>query len=346
MAPFNRFTLLIVLTLFASVPVLQAQEEKVRPIYHGNRNLRMVSLTIDDGWVNDPELLEVLDRYQIPVTVFIPGRVAEQRPEFVHDLARRGYEICNHTFSHRWLTRLSDEEIREEFRKNQELLFQLTGQTHPYIRPPGGDWNERVLRIATEEGYRLVLWDNDAMGYRDDQTMEDQLTLLRKHKKNGNIILCHFGSRLRTAQVMAILIPEMLSEGYQFVTLTELLSYSGDTVLIADATSGHLKPPGRSQKESRTKVVKRDTSRTETPSKKESVPTRQKAPPPPVKTTPEPQKVVRPVYSRYAAAKAIRSQVRMVHYTSLRPAGKISPKVRRSKLGRELGSIILAESED
>jgi peptidoglycan/xylan/chitin deacetylase (PgdA/CDA1 family) len=218
-----------------------SQSLSTDPIYHGSREHKRVALTIDDGWVDDPELLALLDHYQIPCTVFIPGRVAESRPDFVMKLAERGYEICNHTYTHRWLTRLTDDEIRQEFRKNQELLYQLTGQKHPYIRPPAGNWDRRVARIAAEEGYSLVLWDNDAMGYRDDQTKEDQLTLLRKHKRNGNIILCHFGSKLRTAEVMAILIPEMLAEGYTFVTLTDLLNYNEKIHITISYNAGVLR---------------------------------------------------------------------------------------------------------
>ena len=194
-----------------------------RVIYSGHRASKKVALTLDDGWVDDEPLLELLLSYNIKCTVFIPGRVAAARPEFVRKLDSYGFEVCNHTYSHSFLTRLSDDQIRKELNKAQTELFSLTGKSYPYMRPPGGNCDARIASIAAEEGYMVILWDNDVQGYRDNQTVEDQLKYLRFFKKPGNIILAHFGASLHTYEVLKILIPEMLEEGYEFVTITELL---------------------------------------------------------------------------------------------------------------------------
>ncbi|GEM_PF-1361187 len=203
--------------------------EKLRPVQppeiyrHGSRSSRKVALTIDDGWVEDRELLDILDMYGIRCTVFLPGKVVAARPAWVKSLSDRGFEVANHSYSHRLLTYMSDAEIEDDVGKAQKIITRVTGRTYPYFRPSGGAVDERVLRVLARMGYIVIMWENDVLGYWKDRPMETQLAYIRAHRANGNIILSHFGSALRTAQVLRIIIPEMLAEGYQFVTVTELL---------------------------------------------------------------------------------------------------------------------------
>ena len=57
-----------------------------RVYYHGDRTEKTVALTIDDGWVEDPELIELLLKHDVPATLFLPGRVIASRPEWVKEL--------------------------------------------------------------------------------------------------------------------------------------------------------------------------------------------------------------------------------------------------------------------
>ena len=203
--------------------------EKLKPlakpevIANGDRTVKKVALTLDDGWVEDEALLALLKKYRIRCTVFIPGRVAALRPQWIKKLDKEGFEVANHSYSHRTLTALSDEELSKDVLAGQALITKLTGKTYPYFRPPAGAVNDRVLRVLADLGYKVILWDNDVLGYLKGGTASSQLANLRTYKKNGNIILAHFGSALRTAEVLKTFIPEMLAEGYEFVTVTELL---------------------------------------------------------------------------------------------------------------------------
>lgn len=196
--------------------------------YHGPRDVKKIALTIDDGWVNDQPLLNLLVSYGITCTVFIPGIVAEKKPDFIRSLDALGFEVCNHSYSHRILTGLSSEEILKEIRDGQAAITKITGKRYPYFRPSGGKINDKVLAAAASEGYAVILWDSDALGYWPDRPLETQLDNLRTHLMNGNIILSHFGAKLRTCEVLQIFIPECLKQGYSFVTVTELLSVSKD----------------------------------------------------------------------------------------------------------------------
>ncbi len=203
--------------------------EKLEPVSppeiyrHGSRSSKKVALTIDDGWVEDGALLDLLAGYGIVCTVFIPGKVLAERPAWVKSLSDRGFEVANHTYSHRLLTHMTDAEIEADVRRAQSLITRITGKIYPYLRPSGGAVDDRVLKVLAQLGYIVVMWENDVLGYWKDRPIETQLSYIRTHRANGNIILCHFGSALRTTEVLRIVIPEMLAEGYEFVTITELL---------------------------------------------------------------------------------------------------------------------------
>lgn len=196
---------------------------KPRIYKHGNRESKKVALTIDDGYASNPKNLDLLKSHNIKCTVFIVGKVAKKRVSWIKKMDKMGFEICNHTYSHRWLTSLNEKQIIKEIRKGQEAITKITGKKYPYFRPPARCINLRVLNIIAKEGYKVILWDNDLLGYNKDMSIKRQLAYFRKHKKNGNIILSHFGNQNKSYEMLKIIIPEMIKEGYEFVTITELL---------------------------------------------------------------------------------------------------------------------------
>ena len=67
------------------------------------------------GWkVGAPRILDLLERYGVPATFFVPGLVIEQRRSLMDDILRRGHEIAHHSWSHAWIVNLSEEQEREE----------------------------------------------------------------------------------------------------------------------------------------------------------------------------------------------------------------------------------------
>ena len=61
-----------------------------------------VWLTLDDGPdpLNTPAILDLLDAYGVKATFFVIGEKAEQHPDLIREIARRGHQIGNHTWSH------------------------------------------------------------------------------------------------------------------------------------------------------------------------------------------------------------------------------------------------------
>ncbi|HAR63424.1 MAG: chitooligosaccharide deacetylase [Candidatus Margulisiibacteriota bacterium] len=194
-----------------------------KPIFSGSHRRPRVALTLDDGQHCDYRILELLVSYNIRCTAFIKGDVAEKNKRLIKKLDEMHWEICNHTYSHAYLTRESDREIVTDIKKAQGFIYKTTGKFYPYLRPPYGKYNKRVNVLAAQLGYRLVLWDNSLCDTGKTASTDKQVRFVEQHLRNGNIILCHFGG-LNTYEVLKIIIPEILRRGYTFCTISELLA--------------------------------------------------------------------------------------------------------------------------
>jgi peptidoglycan-N-acetylglucosamine deacetylase len=132
---------------------------------------RRIHLTFDDGphLVNTPRLLDVLERFGVSATFFVTGRNlgTPQAQDLLARMVSEGHQIGNHTYSHRHLTKLSEQEIREEILKT-EILIGDSNRGIKVFRPPFGDHDSRVDRIVRKLGYRLVLWNVDTLDWHPE----------------------------------------------------------------------------------------------------------------------------------------------------------------------------------
>ncbi len=163
-------------------------------LYHGDHSLPLVALTFDDGPfpIYTTLLLDTLDRVHLTATFFLVGEQVEQYPFFAQAIGQAGHEIGNHTFHHLNLTQLSAQAVEGELRRTQDVIFAVTGQTPRYFRPPGGDYNDTVLRIARALGLITVFWTDNP----GDYTNPGPRVLAEKtlaNITNGGIILLHQG---------------------------------------------------------------------------------------------------------------------------------------------------------
>lgn len=191
-------------------------------IFHGNRGRKKVALTIDDGYNADERILRLLRRYNIKITVFPVGAYADKHPVWIRRLDSAGFEVANHTYNHPWLTRLSNREIAGELKKAQRIITRQTGKKFPYMRPPGGFYNQQVLNMVNKCGYKMVLWTQDLGGFRKGDTTARMIRNGLRGIKNGDIILCHFGMR-HTYEALRTVIPELRRRGYKITTVSDVL---------------------------------------------------------------------------------------------------------------------------
>ncbi|HEX9094103.1 MAG TPA: polysaccharide deacetylase family protein, partial [Coriobacteriia bacterium] len=136
-----------------------------------------------------------------------------------------GFEVANHTWDHKDLTKLSSASVRSELAKTQEAISAVTGNQAPYMRPPGGAYDGNVKRIAADMGYSVVMWNRSIADTSKLATPEQLYKNALKDLQPGDIILAHWG-RPYTYAALAMVLPELEKRGYRAVTISELIADS------------------------------------------------------------------------------------------------------------------------
>ena len=209
--------------LFQVVHVFDDSGQVIRKIPTTHK---VVALTIDDGphYKTTPEILRVLAEKQAKATFFVLGSNAEAHPEIVAQAAGQGHEIASHAYSHKRLNRLTAAEVVAEL-THLENILQPYAPKPTLFRPPEGAYNDELVRLVSEKGYTTVLWSVDSGDWRQPPVEQVVKTVL-DNVKPGSIILMHDGQYpLPTPQAMALIIDNLRSQGYQLVTVSELLQY-------------------------------------------------------------------------------------------------------------------------
>jgi len=183
----------------------------------------MIALTFDDGpSKHTPRILDMLERYGGRATFFTVGYLLNAHSETVLRAHNMGCEIIGHTWDHSDLTKLSDWEIKNQLVSTSNAIKNITGTEIPMYRPPYGSMNERVRRVSGELGFSTVTWSLDT---KDWKTRNVQLIYLAvmQSVKAGDIIIAH-DMHGTTADAMEYIIPALVKQGYQLVTVSELLT--------------------------------------------------------------------------------------------------------------------------
>jgi peptidoglycan/xylan/chitin deacetylase (PgdA/CDA1 family) len=122
---------------------------------------RRIWLTFDDGPhpIYTPVILDVLKTRNVRAAFFMIGEHAQQYPDIVRRASDEGHRVANHSYSHPRLTSLSEEDVRAEIIRSDEVLRPFIGGGDKLFRPPHGATNTLVDRVVTECGYQTMLWN-------------------------------------------------------------------------------------------------------------------------------------------------------------------------------------------
>ncbi|PWY98609.1 glycoside hydrolase/deacetylase [Testicularia cyperi] len=122
-------------------------------------------LSYDDGpSPYTPTLLEYLNQANLKSTFFVVGSRVISRPQMVQTEFQQGHQISVHTWSHRPLTTLTNEEIVAELGWTKEVIRQTIGVTPNTMRPPYGDIDDRVRAISLQMGLTPIIWTTPPNG--------------------------------------------------------------------------------------------------------------------------------------------------------------------------------------
>ncbi len=198
------------------------QPGKPSPIFNGNVNQPKIAFAcnIFSGEQFLPIMLHTLDTNHNKITFFIGGSWGRRFPNLVTELAQRGHELGNHTYSHPHPNTLSKDKNKEQIERAENLITELTQIKTTLYAPPYGEYNDTVLLAAAELDYKTIMWTIDTI---DWQNPPPELIISRVMKKisNGAIILIH--PTKGTAEALPELIKQITDKGYTITTVSDIL---------------------------------------------------------------------------------------------------------------------------
>ena len=242
---------LVLLALTAAALPLSARASQVDvlpvAVEHGPRTDRRVALTFDacttrDPSPYDPRVTAVLERMHVPATLFVGGGWAEEEAAQLAELARDPlFEIGNHTFTHPHLTRISDVQIRNELLRTQAAIASRTGHVPTLFRPSYGEYDGRVLRIASAAGLTTIEYDLPSGDPDAHVTRQALVDWVLREARPGSIIVMHVNHRrFHTWEALPQIVDGLRARGFELVKVSELLRLPQASAPIASAVAPSL----------------------------------------------------------------------------------------------------------
>ena len=191
-------------------------------------NQKVIALTFDDGpWPETTEqILDTLKQENIKATFFMIGQPLKSFPEIGKKVVADGHVIANHTMHH-WYHRMSPLVAQREIDDTAKIIKEVLNVETAYFRPPGGVLNNGLVDYSHKLKQSVLMWSVDSGDSRPRRP--DAATLVKNvlsQATPGGIVLMHDGggNHASTARALPAMIKQLRAQGYQFVTIPELLT--------------------------------------------------------------------------------------------------------------------------
>lgn len=203
---------------------------------------KKIAITFDDGphSLHTHKILDLLERYDAKATFFVLGNMLASNTK--DELARAislGCEIGNHSYDHESLTTLSDLQVIEEIVSTNNKIKEYSGTNYEckLYRPPYGSIDRDVMETLYDNGTQMhaILWSSDSRDWEyktkylngqisRDQAIEGAFRTIVNETSEGTVILMHDIHEI-TPDILALVLEKYTSEGYEFVTVSELFGF-------------------------------------------------------------------------------------------------------------------------
>jgi peptidoglycan/xylan/chitin deacetylase (PgdA/CDA1 family) len=197
-------------------------------LWCGNSNSKTIALTFDDGPHPQytPQVLSVLKRYNITASFFWLGNCVNRFPDIGKTVSEQGHWIGLHGYEHDSFPLLSPTQLKQSLEKTQIAIYNacnLSPEKVRDVRPPNGFFTPQTLHLFQQWNYRPVMWSVVPEDWVHPG-VNVVVNRVIKQVKPGSLIVLHdgyFGGK-DVAETINILIPRLLQEGYEFVTVDSL----------------------------------------------------------------------------------------------------------------------------
>lgn len=195
----------------------QRQYGGLGSLFIGEADKKRLWLTFDEGYENGytAEILDTLNEKNVRAVFFVTYDYALKNPELVRRMIDEGHTVGNHTFSHPSLPECTPDELYNELRQLHDYVKSEFGYEMYVMRPPMGEFSERVLKCAQDMGYTTVLWSFAYPDWNPDSQPDPAAAFDKITKKthNGAVYLLHAVSSTNT-KILPDVIDYWKNNGY------------------------------------------------------------------------------------------------------------------------------------
>ncbi|MEV1068324.1 bifunctional polysaccharide deacetylase/glycosyltransferase family 2 protein [Streptomyces sp. NPDC050263] len=194
---------------------------------------KTIALTFDDGpnptWT--PQVLEILEEYDVPATFFVVGSMVSRYPGIVNDMVEQGNEVGIHTFTHVDLSYQSNSRVDREMEQTQLALAGAAGITTTLFRAPYSsetdaidNYSWPVYKELGADGYTSVFVDTDSDDWKKPGVSKIIEGATPEDGKGASVLFHDAGGeRSQTIKALPTYIEKMKAEGYTFTTISGVI---------------------------------------------------------------------------------------------------------------------------
>lgn len=190
--------------------------------YSGDEKSNKITLMINVYWGTEylDEMLQILEDNDVKTTFFVGGTWAVAESDMLKKIYDAGHEIGNHGYYHKDQGKLSAEKNYEEIINTHNLVKSLIGVEMDLFAPPSGSYNKKTVEIATELGYKTIMWTDgrDTIDWRDKDS-EVIYNRAIKNCKGGDFVLMHPTEATKNA--LDRIIKTLKEKGFELCTVSE-----------------------------------------------------------------------------------------------------------------------------
>ncbi len=217
----------LALVLFFQPRWILAIVESIVPgvIYFAKTDRPIIALTIDDvpNVETTLSILDVLKKNNVKATFFVISSQVFGNEEIIEAIVNDEHELGNHMTEDQPSIKLSPEEFETDLLKAHSVIAKFANIR--WMRPASGWYNSKMIEIAKKHNYHVAL--GSVFPYDTHiQSTWFSVNHIMFNVVPGSIIVLHDGNSRgqRTASTLTEILPKLKDKGYEFVTLSELVS--------------------------------------------------------------------------------------------------------------------------
>nr|WP_205094511.1 polysaccharide deacetylase family sporulation protein PdaB [Thalassobacillus pellis] len=237
MKKIKKYFIIVLLALFCALFIWLGQlnskavftsDDGPQALSKGDDSRAAAALTFNISWgtekVND--VLAKLAEHKVKATFFVSGEWAERHPDLLKKINEGEHEIG--MMGYRYISYLEQEpeQIRKDLEYAKQIFAKLGYDNVTLLRPPHGQFNKEVLKIADDKGFDVIQWSVNPHDWKNPGTKEIVNQVMSESSK-GDIILLHASDSVKqTPKALETILPGLKGKGLKLVRISDLIAGS------------------------------------------------------------------------------------------------------------------------